>query len=138
LVHGSGDGRAVVEERELGTDMVWIRRLGRCRQLAEQALHSGLAITPLAVTFLIGSIVTPRLFARYGRRVLLVGGLIQALAVAFLTVIVVEKWPHVALPELAPSAVSGLGGPVIFVSISSASSSATFRFTLPGSVAGRW
>jgi MFS family permease len=86
--------------------------------LHQSALHSGLAITPLAVTFLIGSVLTPRLFARYGRRVLLVGGLVQALALGSLTAIVVDRWPHVALPELAPSlAVSGFGGALIFVSL---------------------
>jgi MFS family permease len=106
--------------------------------LHQGALHSGLAITPLAVTFLIGSMLTPRLFARYGRRVLFVGGLVQALALGSLTAIVVERWPHVALPDLAPSlAVSGFAGSLIFVSL--------FRLVLadvpstsPGSAAGRW
>lgn len=86
--------------------------------LHESALHSGLAITPLAVTFLIGSMLTPRLFARYGRRVLLFGGVLQALALGSLTAIVVEKWPHVGLPQLAPSlALAGFGGALIFVSL---------------------
>jgi MFS family permease len=86
--------------------------------LHESALHSGLAITPLAVAFLIGSMITPRLFARYGRTVLAVGGVLQALALASLAAIVVDKWPHVHLLELAPSlAVSGFGAALIFVSV---------------------
>lgn len=50
--------------------------------LRRTALQSGLAITPLALAFFIGSTVTPRLFARYGRNLLAVGGAIQALALA--------------------------------------------------------
>jgi EmrB/QacA subfamily drug resistance transporter len=86
--------------------------------LHESALHSGLAITPLAVAFLIGSLITPRLFARYGRKVLAVGGVGQALALASVAAIVVNAWPHVHLLELAPSlAVSGFAAAFIYVSV---------------------
>jgi MFS family permease len=85
--------------------------------LHESALHAGLAITPLAVTFLIGSLFVPRLIARYGRTVLLVGGVVQCLALASLAAVVVSEWPNVNLLDLAPSlAVAGFGGAGIFVS----------------------
>jgi MFS family permease len=70
------------------------------------------------VTFLTGSLLTPRLFARYGRKVLLVGGVVQAIALGSLATIVVDKRPHVALPELAPSlTVAGFGAALIFGSL---------------------
>jgi MFS family permease len=85
--------------------------------LHESAVHSGLAVTPLLVTFLIGTMIAPRLYTRYGRSVFLVGGVVQSLALASLAAIVVSDWPHVSLLDLAPSlAVAGFGGAFIFVS----------------------
>jgi MFS family permease len=85
--------------------------------LHESALHSGLAITPFALTFLIGTFVTPRLFARYGRTVFLVGGVVQSLAMASLAAVLVSEWPHVSLLDLEPSlAVAGFVDAFIFVS----------------------
>jgi EmrB/QacA subfamily drug resistance transporter len=86
--------------------------------LHQSPLNSGLAITPLAVAFFIGSTITPRLLARFGRTVLLVGGLLNAVSLASLAGIVLEQWPEVQLVDLAPSlAVSGFAGALIFVSV---------------------
>jgi EmrB/QacA subfamily drug resistance transporter len=85
--------------------------------LHESALHSGLAISPFAFTFLIGTFVVPRLFARYGRMVFLVSGIVQSLAMASLAGVFVSEWPHVRLLDLQPSlAVAGFVGAGIFVS----------------------
>jgi MFS family permease len=85
--------------------------------LHESALHSGLAITPFAVTFLIGTLIVPRLYAHYGRAVFLVGGVVQSLALASLAGVAVSQWPHVNLLDFQPSlAVAGFSGAFIFVS----------------------
>jgi MFS family permease len=86
--------------------------------LHKSALQSGLAITPLAAAFFLGSTVTPRLFTRYGRTLLAVGGAVQAVALAALVAIVVETWPHVHLLAIAPSlAASGFCGAFIYVTV---------------------
>jgi MFS family permease len=86
--------------------------------LHHSALQSGLAMTPLALAFFIGSTVTPRLFARYGRNLLAVGGAIQALALAGVVTIVLGTWPRVHLLALAPClAVSGFCAAFIYVSV---------------------
>ena len=73
-------------------------------------LHSGLALAPMAVAFLLASLCTARLAARYGRRVLGVGGAIQAVGLVVLAVDFVEHWPHVDALNLAPGmVVAGVG-----------------------------
>jgi MFS family permease len=86
--------------------------------LHKTALQSGLAITPFALMFLIGSLLAPRLIARIGRTAITIGGLVQAVALASLVAITVEAWPNVSLAEITPSlAVAGFGGSFIFVSL---------------------
>jgi MFS family permease len=86
--------------------------------LHRNALHSGLAITPLAACFVAVSLLTPRLIARYGRMVIRAGGLIQLASLGSLALIVWQKWPRLALTDLAPSlALTGIGGALIFVSL---------------------
>ncbi|OHV71789.1 MFS transporter [Pseudofrankia sp. BMG5.36] len=70
-------------------------------------LKAGLAILPMAVLFLLGSIVSPKLINRFGRGVLAVGGLVQGTGLALLIVILATGWPHVSLAEL--------GGPLLLV-----------------------
>ena len=73
-------------------------------------LRSGLALAPMAIAFLVASLTTARLAARYGRRVLAVGGAIQAVGIVVLAADVLEHWPHVDPLNLAPGMiVAGVG-----------------------------
>ncbi|MCU1658859.1 MAG: transport protein [Pseudonocardiales bacterium] len=86
--------------------------------LHADALRSGLAITPMAVMFLIGSLLTPRAIARFGRATLGVGALVQAIGLVFLIITVVGSWPHVGLLDLAPAlAITGFGQSFVFGSL---------------------
>ncbi|HEY2041897.1 MAG TPA: MFS transporter [Jatrophihabitans sp.] len=74
------------------------------------ALRTGLAITPMAVAFFVGSLLVPRLVQQYGRTVLTVGMLFQAAGLVALVWQLLAQWPHVDLVELAPGlAVAGFG-----------------------------
>ncbi|WP_105971813.1 MFS transporter [Streptomyces geranii] len=82
-------------------------------------VQAGLALAPMAVTFFCVSLAGPRLVARYGTRVVTVGGLIQFVGVALIAVAVWRSWPDVGLMELLPgAAVAGAGQalqlPVLF------------------------
>ncbi len=78
--------------------------------LGDDALRSGLAITPMAVAFFAGSLLMARLFARFGTRLLAVGFGIQALGLLELLGVVADQWPHVSLAAMAPGlALAGLG-----------------------------
>jgi EmrB/QacA subfamily drug resistance transporter len=73
-------------------------------------LGSGLALVPMAVSFLIASLSTARLTARYGRRVISVGALLQAAGLAGLSLTLFAAWPHVDALNLAPAMiVAGFG-----------------------------
>jgi MFS family permease len=78
--------------------------------LHENALRSGIAITPMAVAFFAGSLAAPRLLAAYGRRVV-VGGLgLQAVGLVWLIDVVHGSWPHVSfLSTVVPLALAGVG-----------------------------
>ncbi|MGQ4388776.1 MFS transporter [Streptomyces sp. SAS_270] len=80
---------------------------------------AGLALAPMAVVFFVVSLCGPRLVARYGTRVVTVGGLIQAVGVALLALAAWRSWPDLGVLELLPgAAVAGAGQalqlPVIF------------------------
>jgi EmrB/QacA subfamily drug resistance transporter len=78
--------------------------------LHASALTAGLGLVPMAAAFLLASLATSRLLARYGPRVLTAGGLLQALGLVVLAVTVWQGWPHVAVIALAPGlAIAGLG-----------------------------
>lgn len=80
---------------------------------------AGLALTPAAVGFLVMSLQTSRLVARYGRGVLLVGAVVQGAGLLMLVGTLLSAWPDVTVLNLAPGAlVYGVGqgaiGPVLF------------------------
>ncbi len=78
--------------------------------LGNSAVVSGLTIAPMAVAFLIASMCTARLAARYGRNVLTVGALVQAVGLLASADLLVRSWPNVSLPRLAVLlAVAGVG-----------------------------
>lgn len=78
--------------------------------LHETALQSGVAITPMAVAFFVGSLLAPRLLARHGRRVVVSGLALQAVGLVWLIDVMHGSWPHVStLAMTAPLAIAGVG-----------------------------
>ncbi|MFG1815451.1 MFS transporter [Kribbella sp. NPDC049174] len=86
--------------------------------LHQDALHGGLAILPMAVMFFLGSLFAPRLIGRFGRAALSAGAVIQFVGLATLIAVVVDRWPHVHLWDMAvPLALSGAGGSMLFAGL---------------------
>ncbi|MGW0417596.1 MFS transporter [Streptomyces sp. NPDC003015] len=82
-------------------------------------VQAGLALVPLAVTFLCTSIAGPRLISRYGTRVVTAGALIQAVSLGLMILAARSSWPDLGLLPLLPGgAIAGVGQalqlPVIF------------------------
>jgi len=78
--------------------------------LHASALRAGLGLVPMAAPFLIASLSTSRLLARYGAKVLAAGGILQAAGLIILGVTVYCGWHGLSVPELAPGlAIAGLG-----------------------------
>jgi MFS family permease len=73
--------------------------------LHHDALHSGFAIAPFALAFLIGSLLTPRAIERFGRGALAFGAAGQAVGLGLLAWTVAADWPHVPLLDLTPGLV---------------------------------
>jgi Major Facilitator Superfamily len=87
------------------------------------ALEGGLAILPMAVLFLGGSVLSPKLISRYGRGAMAAGGAVQATGLALIITVILAAWPHVSVLELAgPLALIGAGQSMLF--------SGLFRVTL--------
>jgi MFS family permease len=82
-------------------------------------LQSGLAIVPMAVTFFIGSLFTPKVVRRFGGRMTVaLGATVNGIGLAGLVVVVTDNWPHVGLLSLAPAlAVAGFGQALVFGSL---------------------
>ncbi|GAA4710947.1 MFS transporter [Phytohabitans rumicis] len=86
--------------------------------LHADALHGGLAILPMAVLFLAGSMLAPRLIGRFGRAALSAGAVIQIAGLAALVTVVVQDWPHVSLWAMAgPLALVGGGQSMLFAGL---------------------
>jgi MFS family permease len=78
--------------------------------LHESALQSGVAITPMAVAFFAGSLLAPRLLARFGRYTVSAGVALQAVGLVWLIDVVRSDWPHVSALAMAPGLiVAGFG-----------------------------
>jgi EmrB/QacA subfamily drug resistance transporter len=89
---------------------MFVSALALQRGLGFSPLRSGLALVPMAVAFLLASLSTARLAARYGRRVLAAGGLLQAVGLAGLALTLLSDWPHIDPLNLAPAMiVAGVG-----------------------------
>src|SRR5438067_1931373 len=65
-------------------------------------LGSGLALTPLAVGFLVVSLLSSRIVARIGHRAVVVGASVQLLGLLTLISTVLLSWPHLNVLDLAP------------------------------------
>src|SRR6266545_982073 len=86
--------------------------------LHENALHGGLAITPMALLFLVGSLAAPRLITRFGRAALSAGAVVQLAGLASLVAVLVSNWPHVSLWAMAaPLALVGAGQSMLFAGL---------------------
>jgi hypothetical protein len=71
---------------------------------------AGLALAPMAVTFLLTSLAGPRLIARYGTRVVTAGAVVQGVGILLLVLAAWRDWPHLGLASLLPgAAVAGAG-----------------------------
>jgi len=86
--------------------------------LHADALHSGLAILPMALLFFAGSLVAPRLITRFGRAALSAGAVVQLSGLASLVTVLLENWPHVSLWATAlPLALVGAGQSMLFAGL---------------------
>ncbi len=86
--------------------------------LHDDALHGGLAIVPMAVLFLAGSLFAPTLIGRFGRAALSGGAVIQLGGLAWLVAVVVSAWPNVSLLSMAlPLALVGAGQSMLFAGL---------------------
>ncbi|HEY3765016.1 MAG TPA: MFS transporter [Gaiellales bacterium] len=93
-------------------------------------LGSGLALTPLALAFFATTFVTPQLTARYGRSIIAVGALVQAVGLAGVAFTLHDAWPHVDAATLAPAMViAGIGQGLVLPPL--------FGFVLAGVPAAR-
>jgi len=73
-------------------------------------LRTGVILLPMALTFLATSLSVARLLARFGRRVLVAGGLIDAAGMVLLAIGLSASWPHPSGWALVPGmVVIGLG-----------------------------
>jgi EmrB/QacA subfamily drug resistance transporter len=68
--------------------------------LGHSAFVAGITIAPMAITFLAASTLTARLIARYGRRVLGAGALMQATGLVVTAELLVRSWPDLSLVDL--------------------------------------
>jgi MFS family permease len=86
--------------------------------LHADALHSGLAMLPMALLFLTGSLLAPRLITRYGRGALAVGAAVQVVGLAWLVAMFLRQWPQVSLWAIAaPLALAGAGQSLLFAGL---------------------
>src|ERR1700722_11816436 len=78
--------------------------------LHASALTAGLGLVPMAAAFLLASLATSRLLARYGAKLVGAVGALQAIGLVILGITVYLGWPHLSVIDLAPGlAVAGLG-----------------------------
>jgi MFS family permease len=87
--------------------------------LSYSPLTAGLALTPAAIGFLVVSLQTSRLVARYGRWVLVTGATVQVVGLLMLTATTLQTWPNISVLDLTPGALlygvgQGAIAPVLF------------------------
>lgn len=81
-------------------------------------LASGLAVVPMAVPFLVTSLFSSRIVARWGSRVVGVGGLLQAVGAAVIVGTTILTWPDHTAVVLAPGmAVAGVGQSLVMTTL---------------------
>ena len=86
--------------------------------LHNDALRGGLSIVPMAVLFLTGSLLAPRLITRFGRAALSGGAIVQLAGLIWLVILMLTNWPHVSLLSMAvPLALVGAGQSMLFAGL---------------------
>jgi MFS family permease len=65
--------------------------------------RAGLALLPMAVSFLVASLLMPRLVGRHGRTLVTAGAVLQFLGLAGLAAALISGWPAVGPWELVPA-----------------------------------
>jgi MFS family permease len=65
-------------------------------------LRSGLSLLPMMATFLAGTLIAPRLVARFGGRGIAVALAAEVVALVALAVLVLDRWPHIGTFTMAP------------------------------------
>jgi MFS family permease len=71
-------------------------------ELGWTPLHAGAALTPMAAAFLVTSLQTARLVARWGRTVITAGGVLQLVGLVVVATTVASTSPDVVALDLAP------------------------------------
>ncbi len=78
--------------------------------LRASAVAAGAGLVPMAALFLLASLCTSRLLARFGPRVLVAGAILQAAGLLALGGTVLAGWPGLPIASLAPGmAIAGAG-----------------------------
>jgi MFS family permease len=81
-------------------------------------LRSGVSLTPMMVTFLTGTVVAPRLVARFGGRAIAVALAAEVIALAGLAIQVLVQWPHIGTFAMAPEfGVAGFAQAIAMVTL---------------------
>jgi MFS family permease len=79
---------------------------------------AGLALTPMAATFLVASLLTARAVARFGRSVITAGAGVQAVGLVTVALTAWATWPDLQALQLAPGlAVAGFGQGLVMPSL---------------------
>lgn len=69
--------------------------------------RSGLALAPMTASFLIGSLIAPRLVARFGGRAIAVAMAAEAVALVALALQILRQWPHIGTFTMSPELIVG-------------------------------
>ncbi|MDX6227319.1 MAG: hypothetical protein QOI76_709 [Frankiales bacterium] len=78
--------------------------------LGYSAVKAGLALTPMAVAFLVASLQIARLVQRFGRTIITLGGSLQLVGLLMLIWTLEQTWPHTSPLDLLPAfTVMGFG-----------------------------
>jgi MFS family permease len=91
--------------------------------LTQDRLHyspvkAGLALAPLAATFLVASLLMPRLVARFGRSVITAGALFQFVGLVLLALSWESSWPGVGPSDMAAALlIMGFGAGLVMPSL---------------------
>src|SRR5215469_16372163 len=70
-------------------------------------LRSGLALVPMTAAFLVGSLLAPRLVARFGGRAIAVAMASEAVVLAALAIQILRQWPHIGTFSMSPELIVG-------------------------------
>jgi hypothetical protein len=73
--------------------------------LGWSAGQAGLALLPLALPFLVASLLMPRVVGRLGRTVITIGAALQLVGLAALALTLEAGWPSIGTWDLAPAVV---------------------------------